>query len=117
MRCRRGAAGTDFEMDAFGTLQVADDFEKIFGLGVAGWPEHAHEAFGRTIGGVAEFGEANGGVDEIAEDELAGFDIAGEEIVETFAEQGFAELRVALDTRADGFFEVFGQRHFLATSG
>jgi len=47
-------------------LQIGDDFKQIALLRVATGPEHAHQTFRGAMGRVAQFGEADGGVDEVA---------------------------------------------------
>lgn len=38
--------GANFKMYAFASLKVGDNLEKIAGLRVALWTQHAHQAFG-----------------------------------------------------------------------
>jgi hypothetical protein len=58
-------------------LKEADDLEKIVGARVTRGSQHPHQAFGRDVSGLGEFGEADSGVDVIAQDDLGRGDIAG----------------------------------------
>src|SRR5271169_2045005 len=75
-------------------LQIADDAEQIFGLRIAARAERADQALGRRAGRRAEFFEADGGLDVIAQDGLSGVESAAEHGVDAFAQQGFGEFPV-----------------------
>lgn len=55
-----------------------------------------------------EFGKTDGGVDVIAQDGLAGFDVSHEEALDTFAQEFLAERGVTAYAGLDGFFEIVG---------
>ncbi len=81
-----GDALDDFEDSAFHLLKVSDDLEEIPRLRVSFRREHAHEDFGRTFQIAAELDEADCAVDVIAQDGLAGLNIAGEQASDRFAQ-------------------------------
>jgi hypothetical protein len=60
------------------------------------------------VRGFREFGEANGGVNVIAQHGLAGFDVSQDEAFDAFAQKLLAERGVALCAGLDGLFEVAG---------
>ena len=82
-RPERAAVGSgladclDFEADAFVLLNVADDLEQVAGLGVARRSEHSHEALGLFAGEGCELLESDGGVDVVAQEDLAGVGVSG----------------------------------------
>ncbi|MHB8500792.1 MAG: hypothetical protein ACYDCG_10585 [Candidatus Acidiferrales bacterium] len=70
----------DLETYAFDLLQIGDDLKQIARLRVAAGSERAHQAFRGAVGRVAQFGKADGGVDEIAKNDLAGFQVTGKKV-------------------------------------
>jgi hypothetical protein len=66
----------DVELDAGLFLQVADDAEEIAGLRIAARAEHANEALRLRAGRLAKLLEADRRLDVVAQDGLAGVDIA-----------------------------------------
>ena len=57
-------------------LQVAEHAEEISGLRVAARPEHADQALRLRAGRLAQFLEADRRLDVVAQDRLAGVDVA-----------------------------------------
>ena len=57
---------------------------KIAGVGVAGRPEHAHQALGRLAGQGRQFLEPDGGVDVVTQNDLANFKVSGKQALNTF---------------------------------
>ena len=101
-----------FENCSFGFLQVGDDFEEVFRLGIAGGAEHAHEHLGGTAEILAQLHKADRAVDVFAEDGFAGVDIAGDHAADGLTEQGSAEAGAVLQPCLDGFVEAFSQSHY-----
>lgn len=94
-------------------LQVGDDLKQIARLRIAARAEHAHQAFRGAVGCIAQFSKADGGVDEIAKNDLAGFHVTGKKVFNALAEKRFAEARIAFDAGADGFLEIACQSQCL----
>jgi len=63
------------------------------------------------MGNVAQFGKANGGIDEIAQYDIAGFHVTGKEVFDALSEKRFAEARITFYARPDCFLEVSCQSH------
>ena len=63
------------ELDAGLFLQVANDAEEIAGLWIAARAEHPDEALRLRAGRLAKLLEADGRLDVVAQDRLAGVDI------------------------------------------
>ena len=74
-------------------LQIADDAEEVARLRIAARAEHADQALGGRVGRLAELFEADGRLDVVAQDRLAGVDVAGQHRVDAFAQQRFARRR------------------------
>jgi hypothetical protein len=81
----------DVKLDASLFLQVADDSEEVAGLRIAARSEHADEALRLRAGRLAKLLEADGHLDVVAQDRIAGVDIASEHGFDSFAQQSFAE--------------------------
>jgi hypothetical protein len=60
---------------------------------------------------LGQFGEANCGVDVIAQHGFSCLYISGEEAFDAFAQKFLAESRITLDAGSNRFFEIAGQRH------
>jgi hypothetical protein len=56
----------DVKEHTFMMLKEVHDFKEIVGARIAGWSEHAHEAFRRNMRGLGQAVEANGGIDVVA---------------------------------------------------
>lgn len=112
LRAQGRACWADLEPNAFRLLQIRHDLEKIARLRIASRPEHPHQTFCRTMSDVAQFRESDCCIDEIAKNDLSGFHIAGEKVLDPFAKKRFAKARVALNARPDRFFEVSCQSHW-----
>src|SRR6478609_337600 len=104
------------QADAGTLLQVANHAEKIPGLGIATRSEHADQALGRCAGGFAELLEADGCLDVVAQNRLAGVDIAAQHRVDPFAKQRLGEFLVGLDPSLHQFLEALCFCHRLAPS-
>ena len=63
------------------------------------------------MGNVAQFSKANCGIDEIAQDDLAGFHVTGKKVFDSLAEKRLAKARITFYARADGFLEISCQSH------
>jgi len=100
-----------FENCSFGFLQVGDDFEEVFRLGIAGGAEHAHEDLGGTAEILAQLHKADRAVDVLAEDGFSGVDVAGDHAADGFAEQGAAEAGALLEAAFDRVVEILGEGH------
>src|SRR5208283_4221605 len=59
-------------------LQIADDAEEVAGLRIAAGAEHADQAFGGGVRRLTKLFEADRRLDVVAQDRLAGLDIAGQ---------------------------------------
>src|SRR5712692_2643462 len=105
------AGGLDVETDPLALLQKTDNFEKVVRSRVAGRSEHPHEAFGRDVRGLGEFGKTDGCVDVVAQDGLGRGDIAGEHGFDPLTQKLFAELGIARNAGTDRLFEITGQGH------
>jgi hypothetical protein len=68
----------DVKAHTFMMLKEVHDFREIVGVRIAGWSEHAHEAFRRNVRGLSQAGEANGRVDVVARNCLCQSDIVGQ---------------------------------------
>jgi hypothetical protein len=71
--------------------------EEVAGLRIATRAEHANEALRLRAGRLAQFLEDNRRLDIVAQDRLAGVDIAGEHGVDAFSQQRFTEGGIACD--------------------
>jgi hypothetical protein len=85
------------ELETGPLLQVADDAEEVTRLRIAARAEHADEALRLRAGRLTKLLEADRRLDVVAQDRLAGVDIAGEHGVDAFAQQRFAESGIACD--------------------
>src|ERR1700683_4702030 len=90
-------ARRDVQFEARLLLQVADYAEEIACLRIATRPKHANETFRWRASRGADLLETNRCLDVIAQDRLAGVDIAGEHGVDAFAQQRVGERRIARD--------------------
>ncbi len=92
-------------------LNPADYLEQVASVGIAGRSEHPHEAIGRLFGKGGKLLEPHGGVDVVAQYDLARFDISGKQAFDAFLQQSLPEGRVSLGPGLHGLFEVTGERH------
>ena len=74
-------------------------------------PEHADEALGRRVGRLAQLFEADRRLDVVAQDRLAGVDVATQHRVDPFAQQRLAERRIFRDVPLYQFLEASCQCH------
>ena len=65
-------------------LNATDDLEQIAGVGVAGWSEHAHQTLGDLFVSVPSILEPHGGIDVVAQHDLARVDIPGQQTLDAF---------------------------------
>jgi hypothetical protein len=77
-------------------LQVADHAKKVLGLRIAARAEHPDQALGRCTGCFAELFETDGRLDVIAQDRLAGIDIAAQHCIDALAKKGLGKYLVGL---------------------
>jgi hypothetical protein len=70
--------------------------------------EHAHQALGRCACCLRQLLKSDGCVDVVAENRLADFDLAGNELLHGFRQKRFTELDVALGASLNGLLEVSG---------
>ena len=61
----------------------------------------------------AQFVESHGCIDEIAQNDLAGFNITGEKVFDALALKRLTKARVALNARPDRFLTISCQRRCL----
>src|SRR5580700_8138486 len=87
-RCR------DAETHAFAVLQKTHHLEEIGRSRIAGRAEHPHQALGGHMRRLSEFRESDGGIDVIAEDGLAGGDVARQQAFDALAQQRLPKLRI-----------------------
>jgi hypothetical protein len=73
------------QIDACALLQVTDNAEEVSRLRIAAWTKHANQALGRRAGSFPKFFEADRCLDVVAQDRLAGLDIAAQHRIDTFA--------------------------------
>ena len=74
--------GVHFKLDALVLLNATNDLEQIAGVGVAGWSEHTHQALGGLVRESAKLFEPHGGIDVVAQHDLARVDIPGQQAVD-----------------------------------
>ena len=110
LRSRRGTVH-HFQHGSFGLLEVGDDLEEAFRLGISGCAEHSHEDLGGAAQVFAEFHKADRAVDVLAEHGLSGVHIAGDHAADGFAEQGAAEAGALLEAAFDRVVEILGEGH------
>src|SRR5260370_28147969 len=63
------------------------------------------------MGTVAQFSKSNGGVDEIAKNDLAGFHVPGKKVFDALSEKRLAKTRITFHARPDCFLEISCQSH------
>ena len=68
----------NFQMNAFKFLKMGNNLEKIASLRISLWPEHSHQAFGRSISDFAKVIKTDSGVDIIAQNCFASVYITGQ---------------------------------------
>lgn len=85
--------------------------------GVAAGRKHSMQAFGWFVYLVGQGFEADGGVDEVAQQALGGFGLAIEKEVDRFVEHGVREGGVVLYAQRNGFLEVAGEGHVSSCAG
>ena len=68
-------------------LDTADDLEEVPGVRIAGRSEHAHDTLRRFVSEGAELSEPEGGVDVVAQHDLASVDIPGKRVLDAFLDQ------------------------------
>jgi hypothetical protein len=103
---------SNFELYAFFLLQILNDLEQIACLRITAWPEHPHQTLGGTMRDLAQFGKPDCGVDEIAKDEIPGFDIARKKILNPLAQERLTKTGIALNARPDILFKISCQGHW-----
>jgi len=99
------------KFDPGALLQIGQHIEQIAGLRIAAGAEHADEALGLGAGGLAQLLEADRRLDVIAQDRLAGVDVAGEHCIDSFAQQRVGESPVGRDVLLHQFLEASVQWH------
>src|SRR5271165_2811392 len=87
-------------------LQITDDAEEIARLRIAARTEHADQALSRRVSRLAELLEANRRLDVVAQDRLAGLDIARQHGVDAFAQEIFREGGIARHAALHQFLET-----------
>ena len=81
--------------NAFQALQKTDDLEEIVGAGIARRPQHSHQTLGRNVRCLGDFGEADRGIDVIAQDGFASGGVASKQALDTLPQELFSKLLVA----------------------
>jgi len=89
-------------------LNATDDLEQVAGAGIAGRSEHAHQALGRLVREGAHLLEPGGGVDVVAQYDLARIHVSCKQALDTFLQQPLAKCRVAFGA---GLHDVTSERH------
>lgn len=107
------AGGTDFEAYSFGALQVGNDLEEIAGGGIAARAKHLVQSLYVDFRVPGEPGEADRGVDVIAQELFAKRHLAGEKAFERFGKKPLAKCGIALDAGLNGFAKISGESHDL----
>jgi hypothetical protein len=100
------AGGLNFEADAFAVLEEADDLEEIVRARITPRSQHSHQTLGWNARRFGKIAEAQGCVNVIAQDGLRRGYVAREHGFNSFPKKLFAELGIALDASANGFFEI-----------
>jgi len=85
--------------------------EEVARLRIAARAEHADQAFGGRVGRLAELFEADRRLDGVAQDRLAGLDVAGQHRVDPLAQKVFRERGVARHAALHQFLEALRQGH------
>lgn len=93
-------------MQALRPLQMGDNLQQVARPRVAAVAEHSHQAFGRPSSHIRQLAESDRRIDEIAQYDLAGFQIPGEQILNSLPEQRLAEAGIAPHARPYGFLEI-----------
>jgi hypothetical protein len=112
-RSRSSRLRPHLQMEPALLLQVAEHGEEVARLRIAARTEHAHEALGRRAGGAAERLEADRRIDVVAQDGLAGLEVAFQHARHRFLQKRLAEVGIAPGARLDGVLEI-SQTHLAA---
>src|SRR6185295_14396063 len=92
-------------------LEIAEDAEQVSSLRVPPWPEHTDQAFWLCPGCLAEFLKADRRFDVVAQNDLAGFDIARQHRLDAFAQQRFGKSFVGRDLLLHQLLEASRASH------
>jgi hypothetical protein len=93
---------------------MRNHFKQIARLRVALRSKHPHQAFWRFVSKTAQLLKANGAVDVIAENGLAGADIARKEALHASPQKLRPKIRVLFDACPYGLLKISRQRHLFA---
>src|SRR5262245_22015490 len=95
MATRSGSrAASDLQVHTSPFLKIAEDAKQIPRLRIATRSEHADQALGLGARGLAELLEADGGLDVVAQDRLAGVHVAGKHDFDALAQTRLAKGRI-----------------------
>lgn len=91
-----------FEVNAFGLLQNGKDAGKVCHGRATFGAEHAHQTFSGNVRPLFKVLKSNGRIDVVAQNGLAGIEIAVKNALDGLAQKRMAKIRIAL--RAPGSF-------------
>jgi hypothetical protein len=100
-----------FEVEAFGALQVTNDFEQIPSLRVAFRAKHPHQALRWPPRQATQFLKTDSRIDVIAQYRLSGVEIPAEQTLDAFSEEFLAVPSISRDARLYGVLELSCQTH------
>src|SRR5829696_5819543 len=107
--CRRPLCDVKFQTRAL--LKIAENAKEVLGLRITSRTEHPDQTLGLGPGRFAKLFKADGCLDIIAQDRLAGFDIPAQHRIDTFSKKRFGKLLVFLDAGLHQFLEASCLRH------
>ena len=82
-----GGSERHLELQTFGALQVADDFEEVARLWVALRAEHTHQALRRPTRQATQLLESDGGIDVVAQYRLARVEVSDQQTLDPFTQK------------------------------
>jgi hypothetical protein len=98
-------------------LEIANDVKEIACLRIAAGTEHPDETLGLGAGSPAEFLEAHGRLDVVAQDRFAGINVASQHQVNPFAQEGISKGTILGDVLVHQIFETSCHWYLLASIG
>ena len=73
-------------------LKISKNAKEVFWLRIAAWAEHPDKTLRLGSCRFAELFKSDGGLDIVAQDRLAGFDIPAQQRIDTFTKKRFGKL-------------------------
>src|SRR5829696_6879239 len=92
-------------------LKIAENAKEVLGLRIAARTEQPDKTLGLGPGRFAKLFKADGCLDIVAQDRLAGFDIPAQHRIDAFSKKRFGKLLVFLDAGLHQFLEASCLRH------